>query len=118
MTTAPRWRLRVIDDAGTVVRNIKVTEHWQHYLVESEGHEEVRQTNESGLVDFPERTVQASIVSRGLGRLERFGSLGAPARSGPYASIVVWGSRDYETVVAVHESEATLPGEVVVHRQR
>jgi hypothetical protein len=46
------------------VRQIKVTEHWQHYLVESEGHEEVRQTDESGRVDFPERSVRASVASR------------------------------------------------------
>lgn len=117
MTTAPRWRLRVVDDAGTLVRGIKVTEHWQHYLVESEGHEEVRQTDERGGVDFPERTVRASFVSRALGKMGRFGSLGTPARAGPYASVVVWGSRDYETVVAVYEPEAPLQSEVVVHRQ-
>jgi len=117
MTSAPRWRLRVVDDGGTVVRGIRVTEHWQHYLVESEGHEEVQPTDESGGVDFPERTVRASLVSRVLAKLRRFASLGTPARSGPYASIVVWGSRDYETAVAVYQSAAPLQNEVVVHRR-
>ena len=118
MTSAPRWQLRVVDDGGTAVRDIRVTEHWQHYLVESEGHEEVLRTDESGRVDFPERTVRASIASRLLAKLRRFGSLGTPARSGPYASVVVWGSRDYETVVAVYQPEAPPQSEVVVHRQR
>ena len=118
MTSAPRWRLRVADDAGTLVRDIKVTEHWQYYLVESEGHEELRQTDQSGRVDFPERNVRASIASRAYGRVRRFGSLGTPARPGPYASVVVWGNRDYETVVAVYAPEAPLQSEVVVHRQR
>lgn len=114
----PLWSLRVIDDGGTAVRDIKVTEHWQHYLVEPDGHEEVRQTDQAGRVDFPERTVRVSIVSRVLARLRRFGSSGIPARSDPYASIVVWGNRDYETTVAVHEPEGPLQVEVLVHRQR
>jgi len=118
MTSAPRWRLRVVDDGGAVVRGIRVTEHWQHYLVESEGHEEVRQTDEGGGVDFPERTVRASFASRVLAKLRRFASLGTPARSGPYASVVVWGNRDYETAVAVYQAEALVQSEVVVHRQR
>lgn len=118
MTIVPRWRLRVIDDAGTFVRDIKVTEHWQHYLVESEGHEELRQTDESGRVDFPERIVRASIASRLLGKLSRFKSMGTPAKSGPYASIVVWGSRDYETVVAVYQPDAPQQSELIVHRRR
>jgi hypothetical protein len=118
MPIVPRWRLRVVDDAGVLVRQIKVTEHWQHYLVESEGHEEVRQTDESGRVDFPERSVRASIVSRIIHRLTGFASQGMKAKTEPYASIVVWGNRDYETVVAVFEPEGQLQSEVLVHRQR
>ena len=118
MTIVPRWRLRVVDDGGTLVRNIRVTEHWQHYLVESEGHEEVQQTNESGQVDFPERTVRASIASRAMAKVRRFGSSGMPARSDPYASVVVWGNREYEIVVAVYTPEGPLQSEVVTHRRR
>ena len=118
MAIAPRWRVRVVDDVGVLVRQIKVTEHWQHYLVESEGHEEVRQTDESGRVDFPERSVRASIVSRIINRLTGFASQGTKAKTEPYASIVVWGNRDYETVVAVFEPERPLQSEVLVHRLR
>jgi hypothetical protein len=115
---APLWSLRVLDESGMGVRDIKVTEHWQHYLVEPDGHEEVRQTDPTGRVEFPERNVRVSIASRALARLRRFGSSGMPARSDPYASIVVWGNRYYETTVAVHEPEGPLQAEVVVHRQR
>lgn len=118
MTSAPRWHLRVVDDAGTSLRDIRVTEHWQHYLVESGGHEEVQRTDESGRVDFPERTVRASIAFRVWAKLRRVGSSGAAARSGPYVSVVVWGNRDYETGVAVYEPEAPLQNEIVVHRHR
>lgn len=113
--TAPRWQLRVVDDVSTPVHDLNVTEHWQHYLVEAEGHEEVRRTDDRGRVDFPERTVRASIAARVVGVLRRFSKLGAPARSGPYASVVVWGKREYETAVAVSEPGAQLPSEIVVH---
>ena len=118
MTIVPRWRLRVVDDSGALVRDIKVTQHWQHYLVEAEGHEELRGPDANGAVDFPERTVRASVASRVLARVRRIGSSGTAARSDPYASVVVWGNREYETVVAVYEPEAPLPAEVVAHRQR
>ena len=118
MAIVPRWQLRVVDDTGAPVRDIKVTEHWQHYLVESEGHEEVLRTDEGGRVDFPERTVRASFASRAMGKVRRFGSSGTAARSDPYASVVVWGSRDYEIVVAVYQPEVPPQSEVVAHRQR
>lgn len=114
----PAWRLRVVDESGTLVRDIKVTEHWQHYLVETEGHEEVRQTDQSGHVDFPERTVRASFMTRVLGILSRFTALGTPRKSGPYASLVVWGNRDYVTEVAGYQPDLPLPNQVVVHRPR
>jgi hypothetical protein len=117
-TTAPRWQLRVIEDGGAPVREVNVTEHWQHYLVEAEGHEELRRTTDNGQVDFPERTVRASIVSRGFATLRRLGGFGTSTRSGPYASVVVWGQREYETMVAVYEPPSPLASEIVVHRQR
>ena len=118
MAIVPSWHLRVVDDAGIAVRDINVTEHWQHYLVESEGHDEVRQPDQGGRVEFPERTVRASVVTKALAKLRRFGGTGEPARSDPYASIVVWGNRDYETVVAVYVLDTPLRSEVVVHRRR
>src|SRR2546425_4066631 len=61
----PRWRLNVVDEARVLgVPDIRVTEHWQHYLLESEGHEEMQKTNQNGLVDFPARTIRASLASR------------------------------------------------------
>jgi hypothetical protein len=118
MTSAPRWRLRVIDDAGVAVRGIRVTEHWQHYLVEAEGHEEVRQTDENGSVDFPERLVRASIVRRINAKLRRLGKSGVPAQYLPYASVVVWGSPQYETSVAVCEPDQSPSTEITIQRSQ
>jgi hypothetical protein len=116
-TIVPRWRLNVVDETRIQgVPDIRVTEHWQHYLLESEGHEEMQKTNQNGLVDFSARTIRASLASRVIQTIINFARQGANAKSGPYASIVVWGSSDYETTVAVHQPDAPTQTEIVVHR--
>lgn len=116
-TTVPRWRVHIVDETGAIVPNISVTEHWQHYLLESAGHEEARLTDHTGVVDFPERTVRAGIVSRAVDALINIARAGAKAKMGPYASLVVWGSRDHETAVATYTPGAPTQSEVVVHRR-
>jgi len=117
-TIVPRWRLNVVDETRVLgVPDIRVTEHWQHYLLESEGHEEMQKTNQNGLVDFPTRTIRASLASRVTRTIFNFAREGANAKSGPYASIVVWGSSDYETTVAVYQPDTPTQTEIVVHRQ-
>ena len=39
-TIVPEWSLKVVDEEGAVVRDVNVTEHWQHFLLESSSHEE------------------------------------------------------------------------------
>ena len=118
-TIVPRWRLNVVDETRVLgVPDIRVTEHWQHYLLESEGHEEMQKTNQNGLVDFSERTIRTSLASRVMRTIFNFARQGANAKSGPYASIVVWGSSDYETTVAVYQPETPTQTEIVVHRRK
>jgi hypothetical protein len=116
-TTVPRWRTHIVDESGAMVRGISVTEHWQHYLLESAGQEEARQTDESGMVDFPARTVRASLVARVIDALINIVREGAKAKMGPYASLVVWGSRDHETAVALYNPGGPPQTQVVVHRR-
>ena len=114
----PRWRLNVVDETRVLgVPDIRVTEHWQHYLLESEGHEEMQKTNQNGLVDFPARTIRASLASRVLRTIFNFARQGANARLDAYASIVIWGNAGYETTVAVYQPEAPTQTEIVVRRQ-
>jgi len=115
-TIVPRWRLHVVDETGTQIAGINVTEHWQHYLLESEGHEEMVKTDGSGMVDFPERTIRASVASRLAHRVTSFAGRGTKARIDKYSSVVVWGNRDYEIGVAVAAAEAPPPSEIKVHR--
>ena len=114
----PTWTLRVVDESGTAVRGIKITEHWQHYLLESSGHEEVRQVGDDGRASFPERAIRGSLVRRFLATLFRLTKSGAQAKREPYASVVVWGSHFHETAVAVYKEGQPTPAEVVVHTTR
>lgn len=101
-TIVPEWSLKVVSDAGAPVSAINVTEHWQHFLLESSSHEEVQRTGENGLVKFPERSIRASLVRRVWATVDRIRRDGWHARRLPAASIVVWGRKDYATTVAVY----------------
>jgi hypothetical protein len=117
-TIVPRWRLRVVEESGVSVPGINVTEHWQHYWLEGEGHEERLKTDANGMVEFPERTIRAGLVSRFIKRIARLWNSGAAARTDAYGSIVVWGSRDHEIAVGSYQP-GTPPQELIlVHRQR
>ena len=116
-TTVPHWNLRVVDDAGAPVREINVTEHWQNHLLESEGHEEARITDQNGLVSFGLRSSRASVARRVFARISRFGSHDARGRTDRYGAVVVWGSKSYETTVAVYREEDS-PAEIRVQRLR
>lgn len=116
-TIVPVWRLQVVDESGERVKGIKVTEHWQHYLIESSGHEEARQTGEDGLVEFPRRAARAGIITRIIDLLMNLLNDGRGAKFEPYASLVVWGSADHETAVASYKPGTTPQNVIVVHRR-
>jgi hypothetical protein len=114
-TVVPDWHLRVVDEKGAPVRAINVTEHWQHYLLESAAHEELQQTGNDGTVKFPDRAIRASLLRRLLATLDRLDETGTKARREPSASVVVWGSKSHETAVAVYHEGQAPQSEIVVH---
>lgn len=116
-TTVPQWDLRVVDDAGAPVREINVTEHWQHYPLDSSGHEEVQTTNQDGLVSFGLRSIRASLARRVFARIDTLRH-GDRVRKEPYGAIVVWGSKAHETTVAVYQGNERPPPEIRVQRLR
>ena len=116
-TTLPRWDLRVVDDIGAPVGKINVTEHWQHYLLESCGHEEAQKTNQDGRVGFDLRSIRASLASRLFARISKVSKQGDRGRTDTYGAVVVWGSKDYETTVAVYQENETQR-EIRVQRLR
>ncbi|MGH9969635.1 MAG: hypothetical protein ACREBG_17825 [Pyrinomonadaceae bacterium] len=114
----PEWNVRVVDDGGAPVRQIRVTEHWQDYLLEAAGHEDARTTNEDGRVGFPPRSIRAGLVSRLLARISKLTKAGNQSRTDPYAAIVIWGSKDHQTTVSVHTGEGLPPAQIVAQRVR
>ena len=115
-TTVPQWNLRVVDDAGAPVSEINVTEHWQNYLLETEGHEEAQTTNQGGLVSFGARSIRASVLRRLLAQISKFGNYNNRGRPIRYGAVVVWGSKNYETTVEVYPGEGTPQPEIRVQR--
>ena len=115
-TVVPLWDLRVVDREGAPVTGINVTQHWQHNLLESVGHEELQRTDQEGRVTFPPRRIRAAIFTRIRLAASKLWREGRQARMNPYSSVVVWGSKDTQTNVAIYEGEGIPPGEVVVSR--
>ena len=117
-TTVPEWNVRVVDDAGAPVHEINVTEHWQHYLLEADGHEEVQTTNQDGRVGFGPRSIRASLARRLFARITKIGSHDDRGRIDRYGAVVVWGNKGYETTVAVYREEEMPQPEIRVRRLR
>ena len=115
-TIVPNWKLKVVDQSGNPVPMINVTQHWQHYLLERSGAEDLRKSGSDGLVDFPERTIRASALRRFVETLARLPKSGVKAKREPYGSVVVWGSKTHETAVAVYNEGEQPQSEIVVHR--
>ena len=115
-TILREWDLQVVDDAGAPVREINVTEHWQHYLLESSGHEEAQRTNQDGRVKFAVRNIRASVARRLLERISKIGQIGDRGRTDPYGAVVVWGNKGYLTTVALYPEEELPQPEIRVQR--
>lgn len=65
-TVVPAWKIRVVDEAGRPYAGMSVSQAWKHYSLELEGGEnmESRWTDGDGYVEFPERTLRMSLLSR------------------------------------------------------
>ena len=113
-TIVPEWSLKVVDEEAAVVRDVNVSEHWQHFLLEGSSHEEMRRVQNNGSVSFPERTIRASLFRRGVATIRRIKQDGWRARRSPAASVVVWGNKGYATTVAVYFPEAPPQSHVMV----
>jgi hypothetical protein len=106
-TVVPIWKLHVIDNRGVSISGIRVTQHWQHNSLETQGHEEMQLTDAEGIVVFAPRLIRANLISRALATPLKCWKEGFNTKTGPYASVVVWGSKENETNVATYK-----PGEL------
>ena len=85
----PPWKVLVVDVSGKPLPYTFVRQHWKDYSVESVGHEQDSETDESGYVSFPERTGKASVFSRTSGLV--IGSISPHGSAGPHAHILALG---------------------------
>lgn len=113
-TIVPEWDLKVVDEKGAPARDVNITEHWQHYLLESSSHEDVRRAGADGSVSFPARSIRASLIRRAWATLSRIKQDGWHAKRMPAASIVVWGNKDYATTVEVYNPSDLPRSHVIV----
>lgn len=114
----PAWTLQVVDDAGQPVEGMKVTEHWRHYLLEDEGHEELQLSSGAGRVSFLPQTIRASVLRKVLATVGKLGSSGSAARRDRYAAVVVWGSQEYSVATSPYVPEQGPPETIIVRRLR
>jgi len=65
-TVVPEWRLQVVDVNGTACSNMRVTQSWGHDSLYLDGSysSDNRLTDLGGYVQFPERTIRASMPRR------------------------------------------------------
>jgi|SRR5215813_7749250 len=115
-TVVPTWKLHVIDNRGVSISGIRVTQHWQHNSLETQGHEEMQLTDVEGIVMFAPRLIRANLISRGLATPLKLWKEGFSAKTGPYASVVVWGSKENETNVATYKAGELPQSEIICAR--
>ena len=116
-TVVPAWRIRVVDEAGSPIAGVNVREHWQHYTVETRGHEQLLITDENGYVSFPARSVKASILDRIVGVIRNLATTAIHSSFGPVAYLVIW-KEGYEVdSPLIYSPYSTMPEQIVLRRK-
>jgi hypothetical protein len=59
---ARQWEVVVVDEQGKPVEGMTVREAWKNYSVETEGHQEDRQTDKNGRANFARQYSPYSVV--------------------------------------------------------
>ncbi len=65
-TVLPSQNVLVVTEDWRPIQGATVRQTWQHYSLESRGHEDDMNTDQSGRVMFPGRTIRASVLRRTL----------------------------------------------------
>jgi hypothetical protein len=65
-TIVPRWKIQVVDESCAPCANMRVTQDWGHYRLYLNGRDSAADgfTDVNGYVEFPERTIRASLGRR------------------------------------------------------
>src|SRR6185503_6950557 len=92
-TVVPRWKLKVVDNEGNPWVGQFVRQTWKDYTLEPDAGEnlEDKWTDAEGYVDFPERTITASVLQRVLFPAWAALMTSAHGSTGVSADVLVWG---------------------------
>jgi hypothetical protein len=114
-TVVPQWTVRVVDEAGSPLAKVAVTEYWSHTSAESGDHHAESITDDSGYVTFPTRTIRAPLIRRLIGQLvNRMNVHGVD--TGPHAYLIVAGDMNSTTHNSDYLPGKPLPEEIVLSR--
>ena len=112
----PVWKLRVVDMSGNACPNMQVNQGWSHYSLrlQSPGDSEFRFTNQSGDVQFPARTIRASLLRRTVVPIIAHVMVIAHGSTGIHGYVFATGMRDGPFMN--YEPGKQLPSRLVVEK--
>jgi hypothetical protein len=119
-TVVPKWKLQVVDVNGTACSNMRVTQSWGHYSLYTGGSpDDVNSsddlpTDTSGYVQFPERTIRASIPRRLV--MPIITRIFTIMHGGGGVSGAVWASGIKDVVWLSYEGGKSLPDKMRVEK--
>jgi hypothetical protein len=108
--TVPVWSVQIVDTAGRAVNGACVSQTWQQYSFESEGHTEELKADRSGHVQFPARTATATLWRRVWRPAAQLGR--THASFGAHAWIIAGAPQRQGS--ALYESGMQLPNTIVL----
>ena len=115
-TIVPEWNTQVVDEGGKPLRGVLVSEQWQYYSIETDGHEAEARTNHDGYVAFPKRGIRASLFIRAIALMRNILSTGAHSSFGGSAYLIVLTGYEHSTENDHYRSGEPPPGTLVVRR--
>jgi hypothetical protein len=113
-TVVPPKSVLVVTEDWKPIEGARVRQTWQHYSLESVGHEQDLRTNEYGRVMFPPRTIRASVLRRLVHPVWNVLRQGVHASFGVHTDILDLNEGNQRRDVARIEPQA---GEVIFRRR-
>ena len=110
----PQWTVQVVDVNGTPCANMHVTQSWGHYRLFLDGNysSDSRLTDPNGYVQFPERTIRASLSRRII--MPIVTRMATIMHGGWKVDGAIWASGIKDVAWLSYENGKALPGKMRV----
>lgn len=118
-TVVPKWKIRVVDETGAPYASMRVRQSWYHYTLDTEpgGNSDTQWTDAEGYVEFPERRLGASMLSRVVRSVFAvFGKFLAHGGLGIRAYIDSSGPQGYRSID--YTPGSPLPSKLILPREQ